>query len=249
MYEENITGLIYEFEKFNIKTHAPNQNSCGMWFNEREVLLWAALNSPQTSSNWVEIGSNHGGSSVLLCLASNLLPHQPILHTVDIEYGQFFDQNISNGGFWNKVRKICGTSRTFKECYSKPISFAFIDGFHSFKWVVEDFENIKDNLVDGAYIAFHDCSPHIIKENNISYKEACLKSAQENYSKWMEDQSHNFLVDEAICYLQNKYRLEHVLVPIRKYEFYPKETGLSKWEKGTTSPYNSLEILIYRKLP
>lgn len=241
-----ILPLIYDFEKFNIGTHIPEKNSIGMWKNEIECLLWSSLNSQK--GNWVEIGSHNGGSAVLLCLSRNSQNRGPKIYTVDINYGRYFDENISNGGYWNIIRKTNGTSKTFKESYpTEPISFAFIDGFHSFKWVIQDFENIVDNLVDEALISFHDVSPHLYQEKNILYLESALQSAKDNYNRWMKDESHNFYVDEAICWLMDKYKLEIISIPIRRFEFYPERTGLQKWVQGTTSPYNSLITLKYRK--
>jgi hypothetical protein len=246
MHEEQIFPLMYDWQRFNIPSHSTHGHSIGMWGGEIKELMWSCLNSPE--GNWIEVGSHKGGSSVVLCICRNFLKLGPKIFTIDPEYTEFFDQNITRGNFWNIIRKINGTSKTFKESYpDEKISFLFIDGWHSFKWVIQDFNNIVDNLTDKATIVFHDCSPSIYSKNNSSYIESCIKSAIDNYEKWIKDENQNFLVDEAICWLMNKYKLEQIDIPVRTNETHFKETGLKSYKHGTTSPYSSVFSVKYSK--
>jgi len=244
MHESNILQLLYEFEHFRILSHNPTGNGVGLWPNEMKCLLWSALNAPQ--ANWVEIGSWNGGSTVLLCLARQFLNYGPKIFTVDINYDGYFDENISNGGFWKFIRKINGSSKTFHECYPQDkISFAFIDGFHSFNWIMRDFNNIKDHLIDKAILVFHDCSPAIYTPNNSLYIKSCQEKVNKNLSRYMNSKTQDFLVDEAIAYILQNKRFKPLEIPVRQYEFYPERTRLNKWIRGTTSPYNAIMAIQY----
>jgi predicted O-methyltransferase YrrM len=239
MHEDKILPILYDFKRFNINSHLPGPNTIGMWEGEIRQLIWCGLNAKP--GNWVEIGSSNGGSAVILSLIRKSLNLGPTIYTVDTNYPALFDQNITNGGFWNIIQKINGDSFTFKNSFpNEKISLLFIDGFHNFRWVIQDFENIKPMLVDESIICFHDTSNHIYAPNNEEYINTCLKSVNDNFTQWMNDESQNFLVDEAIVYLASKYQLQMLDISRQNPEQHFKETHLNAWKRGTTSPYSSL---------
>lgn len=245
MHEDKVIYLKSRFDEFNIKNHTL-PNAIGMWPNEMECLLWLCLNAP--SGDFMEIGSFCGGSAVLMCLARELIGMGPRVVSVDIDFNKYgmFDKNIAAGGFGNISYKLECDSNNIKQQYDgKPLSMVFIDGWHSFGQVIRDFYQIKPFLTNGAFIAFHDVSPKMYTKNNELYLKECRQRAIDSFDAWYSDPEQNFILDEAVSYLLSKENISIVDIPVRYEEFYPRETGLKNWVRGTTSPFNSLVAVQY----
>jgi predicted O-methyltransferase YrrM len=239
MNEDKVFPIFYDFQRLNIPSHHTYGNSIGMFNNEIQCLIWCALNS--SSGDWIEIGSHKGGSTIVLCLVRQYLKYGPTIYTFDKKYDEWFDKNINNNGFFHLIKKIEDTTPNFEAYYTKNqyLSLAFIDGFHSFKWILQDFHAIQPYLTSDCIICFHDCSPHMYSSRNIEYVDHLYSQSVTNYDKWINDESHNFLVDEAISYIMRKYGYQLLEIPVRNNEVHVKETGLTKWKRGTTSTFNS----------
>jgi len=212
-------------------------NAIGLWPNEQECLLWLVLNS-DVESNWMEIGSFCGGSAGLMCLArQGVTGNKPAVYSVDCDFNKYnmFDRNVYEmGGFSAMSKKIECDSNELEEHYNgEPLSFVFIDGFHSFKQVVNDFNKVKPWLTDDAIVAFHDVSPDLNKNVSKSY----------NYEELFNSSEEDFRLDEAVAYILDNNDFELVDIPVKKQIGHFKETELKSWVRGKTSPFNALAAI------
>ena len=235
MHEDKIYSLLYKFRTFDIISHWM-PNAIGLWPNEQECILWLALNSDPKAS-WMEIGSFCGGSAVLLCSARRLVGNQPSVYSVDCDFDAhgMFDNNVYNkGGFADLSKKIECDSNNLDEHYNgDPLSFVFIDGFHSFKQVVNDFNKVKPWLTETATVAFHDVSPDL--KSNI-HKEY-------DYDELFTNEDEDFRLDEAVTYILNNNEFELIDIPVKKEIKHFKETELTSWVRGKTSPFNAIAAI------
>lgn len=246
MHEDLIIPIKYKFDKLGIRPHTL-PNAIGMWPNEQECLLWCVLNSEP--GDWLEIGSFCGGSAVLMGLASIATKNSNTVFTVDIDFSKhipYVDVNLTNAGLLNKVKKI-ETDSTFldsdRNLKNRKISFAFIDGFHSYNQVLLDFEALYPYFTDHAIVAFHDVSPKMYDKNCRQY----VDTLKFDHELLIRDNSEDFRLDEAVSrILQMSPSWELLGIPIRKTETHFKETGLTEWVRGTTSPFNSF-VAIQRR--
>jgi len=235
MHENLVIPLRFEFERFNIRSHFL-PNAIGMWPNEQECLLWCCLNSVH-GGDWLEIGSFCGGSAVLMCLARQQLNLGPSVLSVDINFNKMFDKNVAAGGFKTLSKKIESNSSDLQLC--GQIDFAFIDGFHSFRQVLADFIAIRSNLHEDAIIGFHDVSPNIYKDNNEDYLHECYTYVNTHYNSLANFTEQDFRLDEAVVFICATYGYKIIHIPCRRVEKHFRETQLTDWVRGKTSPFNS----------
>jgi len=243
MFEDVIPTIVRQFQTYGIRPHFM-PNAIGLWPNEWECLLWCALNAPE--GKWIEIGAFCGGSTVLLAHARRKrygTEDSAGVITVDKKFEPVFDRNVfRNGRFFDVVDKREIASDDL-ELGDVPVSFAFIDGFHSFRQVVNDFDIVFKNLVPGGIVAFHDVSPRMTEEDIFEFEAYCDKIAfnvEVNKAKWYNSQEEDFRVDEAIVYLMDLNPIRRIDIPVRREITHFKETGLTEWKRGTTSPFNAL---------
>ena len=227
-----IDDVMERFKLFNIKHHWM-PNAIGMWPNECECLLWCAIHAQD--GDWVEIGSFCGGSAVLLNVLGNTTGK---IHCVDIEFNNVFYHNVhSTGRFYDTVLHECDSSDLRRDYDDGPVSFALIDGFHSYQQVLWDFFELEPLLVEGAIIAFHDLSPKM-------WDQTCRLGLQVTNPQF--DREHNrtgedFRLDEAVSYiLRTRPRWEWIDIPVKNKETHFDETHLTEWVRGKTSPFTSL---------
>lgn len=230
-----INELYDQFVGFGLNSHLPGPNTVGLWREEIQRLMWAHSESPDGNS--VVIGSHNGGSEIALGL-SKLISK---VISVDINYGEFYTLNTKR----LKSKICCDTlplktnSSDFRRVYLEAapdnldIGFAFLDGFHSYRQTLVDFEQIKDFLAPGAIVGFHDCSPKFPKKGSVlpdNFKEV----------PGFED----FYIDEAISkILEDNPGFEEYNVPIGLDINYSRITGRPSWIRGATSSFNSLFFL------
>ena len=122
----------------------------------------------------LEIGSWHGKSTIVLASAAQQVgsrvfavdPHEGIVYWQDDvppmeTLGPSLDvfaENLRKAGVSDLVEPLVMTSREAferlrdRECFS----LVFIDGNHSYRSVIEDFEMWSQCLVEGGVIGFHD---------------------------------------------------------------------------------------------
>tara|TARA_R110002167_G_scaffold97948_12_gene258023 strand:+ start:551 stop:1327 length:777 start_codon:yes stop_codon:yes gene_type:complete len=252
MYENLIPKIHGEFNRFKIKSHML-PNAIGMWPNEQQCFLWMLLNS-NPEHNWMEIGSFCGGSASLMCLARREMDNRPnSVYSVDCNFNKYmalsgtqsyaghdamamFDYNVyGQGGFIDLCNKVECYSDDIPENYNDgKVGFLFIDGFHSFKQVVNDFRTVLPYMSDDAIVAFHDVSPdieHTSKENI-------------EYDDFFNSDTEDFFLDEAINYILKEHTDFRFLdIPVKQDIKHYKETGLTSWVRGKTSPFNAVAAI------
>jgi predicted O-methyltransferase YrrM len=216
MYEEAVKEIIKdEFSLFNFTVHA-YPNAIGLWPNEQESLLWLGLNA-DPKGNLLEIGSFCGGSAVLLCLARKYLNAGPTVYSVDRGFERIFDHNLKH--FSDLSKKItCDSIELAKHYDGSPISFAFIDGWHSFKGALTDFQTVEPWLMSNAFVAFHDVAWQPLPDGFIDEHYALAKS---KYSEWMAEKLPNnngieqsYNLGGVVAWLVKEYGYKLVNVPV-----------------------------------
>jgi glycosyltransferase involved in cell wall biosynthesis len=145
------------------------------WLNdsEAEVLMQSAkdvvvhLDGPH---DFVEIGSYHGKSTVLLggiakiCMADVKIyaidPHDGKLGDPNMGIQQYppslesFKKNLRDAGLLDDIEIIQNYSD--QVIWHKPISFLFIDGLHDYEHVAADFNKFDPWIRQGGYLLLHD---------------------------------------------------------------------------------------------
>jgi len=241
MDQDPIQCVISQFDLIGILPHG-KPNAIGMWPNEQECLIWAAS---QTDPNcaWVEIGSFCGGSALLLGYTSNFWGGNNQIFAIDAAFNPMFDLNVKRSKLDNIV-KIEDTSFMVLGEWSihKPISFLFLDGYHSFRNVVTEFELAQSHFTDDIIVAFHDCSPNMWTHND-HIIETLTNNAYAMFDNLMNSTEEDFYIDEAIAYICSRYNYEIIDIPIREPLAYHKETGLNGWVRGRTSPHNAFTAI------
>ena len=233
--------VVERFEMLGILPHT-KPNAIGLWPNEQLCLVWCAMQC-DPNQHWLEVGSFCGGSTILLGYAQDALEGSGKILAVDLNFNPMFDLNLKRSKL-TQVRKLAGDSLwVLNEIrLDKDISFAFLDGWHSFRNVVKEFEAIKHWLTDDAIIGFHDVSPKMYTHDN-NYINETNNQVLANYASFIEDESQNFLIDQAVAYLCVQYNYEIIDIPVREKLSYFKETGLTGWVRGKTSPHNAFTAI------
>lgn len=112
-------------------------------------MLWRYASKAKLAM--LEIGSRHGGSTVLMAQAN---PEVPL---IALDAAPAYDARcLSILGELN-VTAVKGDSKTHP--HVDIYDLAFIDGDHSYAGVKGDFENLKGHLADDAVVLFHDAVP------------------------------------------------------------------------------------------
>jgi predicted O-methyltransferase YrrM len=237
-----VDGIIEEFDRFGILPHAL-PNAIGMWPNEQECLVWCALQA-NPFFNWLEIGSFCGGSAILLAITKQRRNNARYrLVSVDNNFNPLFDYNVfTRGNFGGIVQRVECDSKYILDYYNEPLSFIFLDGWHSFSAIINEFNLLKHLMTDDCIIGFHDVSP---KMCNMDYRyiTKCYSEAKEQYDQLMNDSTQNFRLDEAIAFICGKYDYQIMDIPVRNDETHFQETRLTEWVRGTTSPVNSFTAI------
>jgi len=237
-----VSDVINEFDRFGILSHNL-PNAIGMWPNEQECLVWSAFQT-NPNVNWLEIGAFCGGSAVLLALAKQQFMTTAQVISIDNNFKTIFDFNVyQRGKFQDIVHKIECNSMDLRQYYNDPVSFVFLDGFHSFRFVVKEFELLLPLMTDDCVIGFHDISP------NMWQHSAYVNSfSQDDLYYWMDDENENFRLDEAVSYICRTHDFHIIDVPVRNPdETHFQETRLNEWKRGETSPFNSYTAITRNK--
>jgi predicted O-methyltransferase YrrM len=232
-----LDGIINGFDQFGILPHSV-PNAIGMWPEEQEYLAYESLQTDEGS--FLEIGSFCGGSAVLLGMSLlHLGRYNEKVYSIDVSFNRFFEFNIKRANLEELSVALQINSSELMNYYlgMRPISLALIDGFHSYKQILVDFEQVKPLLSNKAIVMFHDVSPLIYDEN---YRKSCL-----NFTS--DSDYEDFRVDEAICrILANNPDFQLKENPLLECKHF-KETGLTEWVRGKTSPFNALCAIEKRK--
>lgn len=131
--------------------------------NEAEFLF---LNAKNCSGKGVivEIGSWFGRSTICLAKGSESSNNVPI-YAIDPHITstgepnnslEGFEQNISRYKVNHLVTHIIEKSQVFARDFDKKIEFIFIDGFHQYDFVKQDYEYYFPKVIENGIIAIHD---------------------------------------------------------------------------------------------
>lgn len=218
-------------DEIGVYSHNPT-NGSGLWPEEAELLMKLV----EGKKHILEIGRNNGASTILLAQNAKVVSVDPVTSpwlNINLNRARINPEN---------VRLIEDYSDNLaKYLTDEKFDAVFIDGFHSFKQVVTDFE-VSLPYMDKCTVIFHDCSPMLQKDK---YRPDILEFALKNYDDLMNDDRENFFIDEAVMYLTNKYNLTHIDCEIEC--FHPRETGLTYFVRGTTSPHSAIGAAIYER--
>ena len=254
-----VQDIMDEFANLGFLSHNYGSNgksAIGMWREEQMYLLDLALRAPY--GNFLEVGSFQGGSACLLGGAIIAGERDTKLYCVDIDFSghnNAFDYNVFKRGKFGDVVSLIETNTKYlaeqlDRINDLKIGFAFLDGYHSYKAVVTEFEAIKPYLVDDAIVALHDAQPlnglhieDVTYRANIFYNEYMNTEMPDVDSSDLAkyhamEQKQDFLILEAACYLKSKYNLEFITTPDDYKCDYSHITG--GYKHGQTSPYNSI---------
>jgi len=237
--------ILEEWERIGMQIHTL-PNAAGMWTEELEYLAYLC-GQCDFNKNWVEIGSFCGSSACLMNLVreSKENPGTGKIISVDLDFKPMFDININRLSYQNLNQKLEINSSDFANKYrlqdwsqiksnTTEISFAFIDGFHSYQQVITDFEQVLPFLSKDAIVAFHDASPFMFDDG---HKDHCHSEGGWEMGDGIED----FRVDEAIFDILMDHKDFELMQRPPEYDCeHFQETGLTEWVRGTTSPFNSL---------
>jgi predicted O-methyltransferase YrrM len=253
-----LENILDHYEIFNFKSHQL-PNAVGMWPNELKYLATLAMSVPE--GHFLEIGSFCGGSAALLALVRQYQNRGPFLFCNDINFSAFggaFRKNLYKVGKLDKlVQEIECNSKNLDEVFrlmnslqTLNLSFCWLDGFHSYKAVLTEFEAIRPYLVPDSIIAFHDAPP---RPYNMEEAE---RRALSYHDRWMAEEipdvdsanleayfaaekQQNFFILEAVAYILNQYPEFSLLEMHTQFECdHTDRTG--PYKHGSTSPNNAI---------
>jgi predicted O-methyltransferase YrrM len=230
--EQSFDDVLKKFGQYGIISHNPT-NGIGLWPEEQIVLL----NLAKDSHHYFEIGSHNLGSAILVETEARVNNKERKVSALDIKFSPWAALNYKRAK--SSINMIERSSDDIAANATKDglsnVDFLFIDGFHSFKQVLRDFEECADILAHNAIVAFHDTSPHLSKQ---SYIDECRERVDNNFDHLSNDESENFYIDEAIVWLADTYNYELIDCSVDCY--HPRETRLNSWIRGKTSPSSAI---------
>lgn len=124
-----------------------------LWDEECDTLYKLAEGVPK-GGTIVEIGTALGGSGVIFADATK--ERNVKIYSVDISPSPRAYQNLSGSGVEIVAFPSLGFAARWKNNVQKPIDLLFIDGYHGFQSIYEDFNNWVIHLRPGGTIIFHD---------------------------------------------------------------------------------------------
>jgi cephalosporin hydroxylase len=233
-----------QFKSYGIFPHITSGASIGMWPEEQQLLHDLVKDDQVKDLDWLEIGTWNGGSFVLLNEIKRTYGFKGKIIGVDPAPSPYLEllfkrANVSEDNKF--IKDYSDNIPNYAGAIFDTLGFVFIDGLHSFKQILVDFNAVRPYLADGAIVAFHDCSPHI---QRAEYRKERLEWATGEGREYLEQTTHeDFFCDEAYCVIEEQFGLEHIDCQIEC--FHPNETRLNSWVRGKTSPSSSLAAMRY----
>ncbi|MEX2307579.1 MAG: class I SAM-dependent methyltransferase [Pirellulales bacterium] len=126
------------------------------WLSDREAQFLAMLAAcPTGEGHIVEIGSFRGRSTIALAKAAALADGATV-HTVDIRPPAKLEMNLERAGVRDRVAVYHMRSQQMLANWRRPVRLLWCDGPIDRATVSQDFELLRQYLVNGAVVAFHD---------------------------------------------------------------------------------------------
>ncbi len=137
-----------------------------------EILGLGEIIKAQAPVRSLEIGTNYGGTLLLLCSLS--APDAQII-SIDLPSGRFgggypkrkiplFRQFPKSGQQLHLIRGdshlLATKARAERVLKNQPLDYLFLDGDHTYEGVRQDFEMYSPLVRSGGIIAFHDIAKH-----------------------------------------------------------------------------------------
>lgn len=101
----------------------------------------------------VETGRYHGGSTLLLAIASDVTVHSVDIEPQDDEYLGTLIERLELDNIELYIDDSQNTDLSKKLEYD----ILFVDGDHSYEGALKDMQNWWDNLAVGGHVVLHDC--------------------------------------------------------------------------------------------
>lgn len=169
MNEQLTPGALLDSHLDQITSLAPRLSGC---LSEREgrFLALVAATLPPSLGEILEIGSFKGKSTTILALSVPLSGGDRVIAVDPLTLPAPTDPSIESDEslpdvFWNTlesngVKSLVDfhqvRSEQLASTWNKPLRFLWIDGDHTYRGAVTDFDNFADYLRPGAVVAFHD---------------------------------------------------------------------------------------------
>lgn len=232
--------IVEQLSRVGIHPHS-NANGIGLWPEEQKTLVWLATRMSFDGQllldyDWAEIGTFCGGSACLLNMVENRAGK---IHSVDPYPRPIAAVNFKVAKATDVIQHRMRSEDYFLQHHKSELGFVFIDGFHSFAQCLRDFLAVKRFLVPGAIVAFHDVPPKIDFEESLSF-------AQDNFEQLMNSDIEDFRIAEAIAYILDEFKNFQIETFPQKFKDECKhfqETGLNRWVRGKTSPFNAIAAI------
>ena len=136
----------------NVITHAP------VWMTRAERLLLFTLTFTLRPARYLEIGTLHGGSALIVCSALDALHSNARMVCLDPK-PQIAPVHLDV--LKHRATVITGYSPDAlpqaQQAAGGPFDLVLIDGDHSRNGVVRDANGVLPFVAKGAHILFHDC--------------------------------------------------------------------------------------------
>ena len=166
-------------QKYDMPTHFPAVLTAPAMMLLPERLVLYSLIFGTRPKRYVEVGSFKAGSTVITCAAMDDVGEGRI---IAIEPNpQIEPETLAT--ISHRTELIQGLSPDSLpravELAGGPFDFAFIDGFHEAEGVMRDIEGVMSCLADRAYLLFHDCHYHGVKQ--------AINEAVRLYSSQLQD--------------------------------------------------------------
>lgn len=147
------------------QTHSIAKNIEGWLTDDEAKLLYNIASTSKGDGVIVEIGSWCAKSLTYITMGAlssgfknKIYSIDPFLTSKDDTNGKYetFISNLKTNNIYDNVIHIKEKSQVVGQTFSEKIEFIFIDGFHKYESVKQDFELFYPKLMDNGYIAIHD---------------------------------------------------------------------------------------------
>lgn len=165
--EDVLSTIVDHFKKLkNVEVIVQESYDLGMVQNHKEILDAANFFKTLNVKNFMEIGTDQGGSFAIW----SKLSVDGIRISVDLPHGMFgrtdYDEHERDNYlrslgsnvhmYWGSSHDITMLKTVEEKLNGVLLDFMFIDGDHTYEGVKQDFEMYKHLVRPGGWIAFHD---------------------------------------------------------------------------------------------
>lgn len=174
--------------------------SFGMIQNYKEIYEAVDFIVKQNISNFLEIGTNQGGTFYAWTCASET---PGVRVSIDIPHGKFGTQNYNErarnnvlSGYPGECLFISGSSHdkgnlkmAEKFINGRKLDFLFIDGDHTEEGVTKDLKLYKHLVKENGWIGFHDIKPSDYHHSNECFVDVLWSKLSGNKVEFIDDSS------------------------------------------------------------